>query len=165
MNQVNGTSEGWLCDTFNTKSANYNIVEDVLFSELIEQFKKEVCVFARHYGVHNKIKNVDGWINVAAPGEYQEYHYHGNSHFSLVYYIKSPENCGNLVVKSHESDKDMFYLPYSELTEPNYKIRNIIPRESDVVIFRSNLHHMVTKNKSKENRVSIAMNFVFEDNV
>jgi uncharacterized protein (TIGR02466 family) len=103
----------------------------------------------------------DAWINISKPGNYQEYHIHPGSHFSLVYYIKVPENSGRIVFRSHEADKDMFPFDTHKITNINNKTVKLQPNEGDVIVFRSNLSHMVEKNMSNENRVCIAMNFKF----
>jgi hypothetical protein len=53
----------------------------------------------------------------------------------------------------------MFPLPASVYVPSNYKTCTYTPQESMLLIFRSNLLHMVEKNKSDEDRISISMNF------
>jgi uncharacterized protein (TIGR02466 family) len=84
---------------------------------------------------------------------------HSNNHFSAVYYIKTPENCGNIVFKKDSLD-EMFPLPIDEYNEvASYSTRFITPKSGVLIIFKSNIQHMVEKNKSNNDRVSIAMNF------
>ena len=154
----------WRCNTYSSIGTDYDLTKDELFKELIEECKNCVSEFATQYGVNNKTVSVTGaWINVANKGAYQEYHMHTNSHFSVCYYINTPENCGNIVFKSHESDKDMFALPAADsLTPPAFKTYWHSAVAGNVVIFRSNLAHMVELNQSEEPRVGISMNFVLE---
>ena len=158
-------STEWRCDTFNTLD-NVDLTNEPLFEELIKFCKLHVVEFSREFGpkVNQKTGIPDvvcdsAWINITPPGEYQEYHYHSSSHFSLVYYIKTPENCGDLVLRSHESHMNMFPLPVMRKVVANTSTCSFTPIESQLVIFRSNIMHMAEKNKSNEDRISVAMNF------
>jgi uncharacterized protein (TIGR02466 family) len=150
------------CDTFSTMKF-YNLKEDKVFLEILPDIEKLLILFAEQYGAVNvKPKMTDGWINLTHPGDYQEYHVHPNNHISVVYYVKVPENCGNLVFRSHCADKDMFLLPVSVLTRFSFKTWSVKPLENQIVFFRSNLSHMVEKNRSLDDRVSISLNFLLE---
>ena len=155
---INPTTD-WRCDTFNTaKSLNLNIDNNFLI--ILEDIKKEVINFSKDFGVlTNNIICTESWINLAEAGNYQEYHIHPASHFSVVYYVNSPDNSGNIIFKSHEAISDMFPIPADILTPANYKTYSYTPKNNDLLIFRSNLNHMVEKNISNEDRVSISANF------
>ena len=154
-------STDWLCDTFSTMRY-YDLINDPEFALVLNDIKTDVIKFSKEYGVQTENINCsDAWINLASPGAYQEYHIHSGSHFSIAYYLKTPENCGNIVFRSHEANTDMFPLPADGLLPPNFKTFYYTPKTNDLLIFRSNLSHMVEKNKSKEDRVSISANFGF----
>jgi uncharacterized protein (TIGR02466 family) len=157
----NPSNNTWYSDTYNSlRVIDLNKIE--YFKPLVECCKNHVIKFSKEYGVvtENLICN-DAWFNIAHNGEYQEFHYHPKSHFSVVYYIKAPTNCGKIILKSHE--EDMFPLPTITDTPATLKLLLYEPVESDIIIFRSNLHHMVEKNMSGQDRVSIAMNFSFAE--
>jgi uncharacterized protein (TIGR02466 family) len=155
----------WRCDTFNTLGS-YELSNDVLFKNLLKTISKHVIEFAKSYGVEGlPLKNNSSWINIASPGNYQEYHMHPKNHFSAVYYVKSPNQGGNIVFRSHEADRDMFPLPDIKILQSsNFKTFSVKPNACDLLIFRSNLLHMVEKNLSTEDRVSIAINYSFIEN-
>jgi uncharacterized protein (TIGR02466 family) len=155
---------GWQCNTYSSIETEYDVKEDPLFSNLINECGVHVNEFAKQYGAQNKkLLLVGSWINVAETNNYQEYHMHSKSHFSLCYYVNTPDNCGEIVFKSHDADKDMFPLPKSDnLTLPNYKSFSVEPKAGNIILFKSNLLHMVKANLSKEPRVSISMNFILE---
>ena len=152
----------WRCDTYNTiGTVNLHTVD--LFKPLVELCKIHVLAFSKQFGVvSEQITCRESWINVAAPGDYQEYHIHADRHFSLVYYVKTPKDCGNIVFKSQDAVFDMLTLPTSGLVPGNMKSAYYTPVESNILIFRSNIIHMAEKNKSNEDRVSISMNFTIE---
>lgn len=153
----------WNCDTFATMNSSYQLLDDPLFMPLVMESGRCVADFALSYGVKEGVplRCVEGWVNVAHPGEYQEAHIHPGAHFSAVYYVDAPESCGNLVFRSHESLTDMNPLPTSGVVQANAKTHFHVPRTSDLIIFRSNMMHMVEKNRSDRPRVSVALNFVF----
>jgi hypothetical protein len=78
-----------------------------------------------------------------------------------VYYLQVGNDCGNIIFRSFEADTDMLPLPADILTYPNYKTMSIMPEEDNLLIFRSNLKHMVEKNISNVQRISLSMNFLF----
>ena len=151
---------GWHCDTYSTFNT-YNILEDDVISPILGGLFPMVEEFARYFGVEvGSINCGEGWVNVAPPGEYQEYHVHRQNHFSAVVYLKTPPNCGNIVFKSFSADGNMFDLPLDFHNKINYEVCSYEPSALKVLIFRSNLSHMVQKNKSKEDRISASFNFV-----
>jgi len=161
-NKRSPVSTSWFCDTFNT-IGTYDITNDSSFSEFVETIMHHTKIFAKDYGISNAtIKSKEGWINVAMPNEYQEFHLHPNNHFSMVYYVSVPENSGNIIFRSPESNTDMFQLPFGHETLATMKTATIKAKTGKLVIFRSNLLHMVEKNKSSSERVSISMNVVLE---
>jgi len=156
----------WSCDTFNTMG--FDLKNEKFFDDFLNDVKCNVYKLADSYKIHKKHKLVveDLWINIAPPGEYQEYHNHFNTknYFSAVYYVKTPENCGNIVLRTQESWSDIIdaELEISERDNISSSTCFYTPCPSLLLVFRSSLLHMVQKNKSNEDRVSIAMNFSFE---
>jgi len=157
----------WNCDTFNTLNKEFLLGNDD--DQTIIDFRDEVgslvYQFAECFGVDSKKCQLvckDFWFNISEPGNYQEYHQHPNNHFSAVYYVQTENNCGNIVFKNPESIGDMFQLPTSVDTIFSYKTAVYEPKDSRLLIFKSNLMHMVEKNKSNIDRISVAMNFYLE---
>jgi ectoine hydroxylase-related dioxygenase (phytanoyl-CoA dioxygenase family) len=57
---------------------------------------------------------------------------------------------------------DMYPLPKEEtVTYAGVKTFKFTPVANDLLIFRSNVMHMVNQNKSDRDRVSISINFTF----
>jgi len=153
----------WRCETFTTIE-HYDMINDPMFAEFFLDVKKHVGIFLKEYNVTKGDINItDSWFNVSQPGDYQEYHNHPGNHLSAVYYVKTNDTCGNLVVRSFEADTDMFLLPIESENYNTYKTFSLRPIEGHLVIFRSNLKHMVEKNISAESRISIAMNFIVKE--
>ena len=149
----------WLCGTYNTHE-NYNLLEDQNVFDFVKSCEQEVELFAKNFGVSIKPKCVDAWINLASPGDYQEYHIHPRRHFSLVYYVQVNDSTGNIRFKNTNNSDNMFPLPVDEYNDASYDNCFYSPEEGMVLVFKSNLPHMVEKNKSNTNRISVAMNFL-----
>ena len=158
----------WKCDTFNTLNLyDYSKDDDIIVTNLVNICKNKVLEFSKEYGVNQPISNLqchDFWFNIASTGNYQEFHQHSQSHFSAVYYVSVDDNCGNINFRSIEAMTDMFSLPVADkdTTYASYKSCEYTPKESGLLIFRSNLLHMVEKNLSEKDRISISMNFRFQ---
>jgi uncharacterized protein (TIGR02466 family) len=159
----------WRCPTFNTLDQyDWKTDNDPVVNQLIEKLTSEVYEFSKMFGIQescNKLKCSGFWFNVADQGDYQEYHQHSNSHFSLVYYVDVEKNSGNITFRSFESMFDMYTFPLSEtnLTDLSYKTCSYQPINQTFLIFKSNTLHMVEKNQNSKPRISISMNFIFEN--
>jgi len=153
----------WFCETYNTIGL-YDICKDIEFDDFVNQCIYSVKEFSKDYGIQNtKLSHIGGWFNVAQFGDYQEFHIHPNHHFSLVYYVSVNDNSGNIIFRSPESATDMFMLPSGNETLASMKTVSIKPEVGTLLIFRSNLLHMVEKNKSNQPRVSISFNVSLSD--
>jgi uncharacterized protein (TIGR02466 family) len=159
LKQTLSPDSNWQCSTFNTLN-KYDMINDPLFKNLIAYITDQVSQFAVEFGCSpDSAVITDSWINVAEPGDYQEYHIHTGNHFSIVYYITAPKDSGNIVFRCFEADTDMFPLPVKAMNYTSYKTFSFPPEAGQLLIFRSNLRHMVEKNMSSDPRISISMNF------
>jgi uncharacterized protein (TIGR02466 family) len=161
-NKFPNVDNEWRCDTYNTLN-HYEPGHDndPVVNELIKECGNRVLGFSSEWGIKpTKIRCVDFWLNIAHPGDYQEYHNHPNSHFSLAYYIQSNPDSGNITFKSLDSIADMHPLPLHKAeTAASFGTYSFVPKNNKLLIFRSTLLHMVEKNKSNEDRISVTMNF------
>lgn len=151
----------WRCNTFTSLNSSYDLKTDLTFTELINQAQSLVNQFAQEcFGVSKEVVYCDdAWFNISYPGDYQEYHMHPDSHFSISYYLKTPEDCGNFIVVPTSYFTDSYPLPSDSINIGNAGSYSIEPKENKIIIFRSNVNHMVEVNKSKEDRISVSMNF------
>lgn len=82
------------------------------------------------------------WFNAMEAGQCTKPHHHDENDelLSAVYYIRVPENSGDLIL--HDDDS-----------------RTIVqPREGKLVMFAPSVLHEVTRNNSQEMRLSVAFN-------
>ena len=160
-------STEWFCDTFNTLNKDYLLGNeaDKTLINLIEITGEHIYKFAKEFGLSVEKYDLvckDFWFNIANTGDYQEFHQHPNNHLSAVYYVQTDKQSGDIVFKNPESIGDMFQIPNDVTTRLSHKSARYKPNESRLLIFKSNLLHMVEKNKSDKDRISIAMNFYFD---
>jgi hypothetical protein len=79
------------------------------------------------------------WLNINYPGSYNSVHTHSGRDKSGVFYVKTPENCGNLVFTKTDEE--------------------IVPEAGLVVTFNIDTGHAVTPNFSDDTRISFAFNY------
>tara|TARA_S200000501_G_C20499611_1_gene602016 strand:- start:22 stop:627 length:606 start_codon:yes stop_codon:yes gene_type:complete len=103
-----------------------------------------------------KINNM--WAIINTGGSANLRHQHGNSTISAAYYVRAPENSGDIV----------FYDPrpapvysYPNVSSPNFlnaQVNSISPKEGALVLFPSYLDHSVNENLSQDERIVISFN-------
>jgi uncharacterized protein (TIGR02466 family) len=99
----------------------------------------------------------ENWINVAPPGAYQEIHNHSNSLYSGVLYIDVGDNSGDLVLYN-QNRLTSILMPPNKLNPSKFRIK---PKNKKLIMFPSWLDHLVTENKSPQDRISISWNINF----
>lgn len=167
--QNDQTLTEWQCDTFNTlnvEQSRYfkNDEVDPVINNLVSSAIAHVTKYSELFDADLENFNVrcrEFWFNIAAPGNYQEYHSHPNMHFSAVYYVDTLANSGNIVFKNIENIVDSYTIPAKAVLTSNaaFKACSYQPEPTLLLVFKSNLQHMVEKNLSNKDRISIAMNF------
>jgi uncharacterized protein (TIGR02466 family) len=118
----------------------------------------------RYTGISN-LKLGNFWININGHHDYNLIHDHQNSILSGVYYVSVPDdNMGDLVL--HRGDNAEFFYTSKvkrEATMSNVFSVNKPAKESTFYLFPSWIKHHVERNESKNERISIAFNFVPEN--
>jgi uncharacterized protein (TIGR02466 family) len=112
------------------------------------------------YGISSGPILQNYWYNINGRGSYNIEHAHPQCWFSVVLYLKVPENSGDLVFSRPDTLRHSIFI--NTLTEHNQSGFSIIPKENSLVIFPSYLRHSVEQNLSNDidaDRVSIAFNF------
>jgi uncharacterized protein (TIGR02466 family) len=92
------------------------------------------------------------WFNINYPGSYNVLHQHGPFKWSGNYYIKTPENCGNIVLR----DPRPGFLYNTHWNKGPVCYKQIKVEERLLLIFPSYLDHFVEQNKSSDERISLA---------
>ena len=101
------------------------------------------------------------WFNINHKKVLNTHHSHPGADYSLVYYVKTHEDCGDLVLKRSD-DKVLFnreFVHHYEMENPDCSIK---PEDGQLVIFPSWLKHSVDMNAKDKDRISLAVNFVLK---
>jgi uncharacterized protein (TIGR02466 family) len=150
----------WASKVYNTCGTK-EIVNVEEFKILNNWIFKEVSEYAKEIGFAGKnIITNSSWFNVYNQNDYQEYHDHGGSDISAVYFLKSTKESANLIFKSNEPSgfKHVFVKdnPYT------WKRFFIPPHPGQLVVFKSHMQHCVEQHKTNEIRITLAYNFKVE---
>jgi uncharacterized protein (TIGR02466 family) len=135
---------------------------DSTFKEFKDYILFHALTASEMYNLNLKLDNM--WINVNQKGNYNLSHCHPASLLSGVMWIKTPDNCGNLVFESPNGFSQYVLTENidSEISNQYNYFSNFYftPVEGRMVIFPSSLQHWVDANKSMDDRISIAFNLV-----
>jgi uncharacterized protein (TIGR02466 family) len=146
---------GWHSTTEMHKIPVFKPLVDELFKMQMEIYKEELL--SREPIIGNM------WANINPPGGYNRPHIHPNSHFSGVYYIKAPQNSGDIVFNDPRSGAHMI-MPerIKDIKPPSHLWREvrINPLEGRLIMFPSWLWHCVDPNESNDIRISVSFNFI-----
>jgi len=146
---------GWQSDDLN--------LQDTELQPFIEELKNNIISYINQCGFKKdlKYKLVNMWININGYKDYNRPHIHPGCLFSGVYYLKTPENCGDIVFKhsanslQYDWKKDLL----KEVMSNNCNDWFLPVQKGKMFIFPSWLYHYVMPNlNEKEDRISLAFN-------
>ena len=96
-----------------------------------------------------------GWLNYNEPGQGMPIHGHGSPKIAMTYYIKAPENCGDLLLIDPRNGCDW---DSGNDGVNGTKFNRIRPAEGKLVFFPGFVLHMVEPNRSHLPRISLTSN-------
>ena len=105
-----------------------------------------------------KIKISNMWAIVNKGGSTNLRHQHGNSTISGAYYVRAPEDCGEIVFYDPRPAPIYSYPKAISSNLLNAQVNGISPKEGALVLFPSYVDHSVNENKSNEERIVISFN-------
>ena len=129
-----------------------------VFDALTVFIKKELTVFANKQSISiskNGIKMDKMWFNVYKKGECIDIHYHPNSNFTGVYFVKASKGSSPIIIKSEIID-NMIALLVHENNEYNSRGKVITAEPGKLVVFNSNVMHNTLPQDINESRVTIS---------
>jgi len=160
-----------LLDFERMKSGNGNITVDrnVLlrpeFSDLKTKIEEHCKLYTKNLlSISDRttfyIQN--SWVNIHHPNDWAQSHRHANSLISGCFYLKIPENSGNIQFIKNQCWTTVFptaiTFDYDNINHINSEFWNIEPAEGTILLFPSHILHSVETNNSSENRYSLAFN-------
>jgi hypothetical protein len=97
------------------------------------------------------------WINKNTKGSFNRSHVHAGCHFSAVYYVKAPENCGNIVFTNPNLGARMH--GFDSINNEKFRSQwSLKPEKGLFILFPSYIPHEVEPNQSDEERISASFN-------
>ena len=141
-------------------SKNFDLKNEIVIN-FINSISAEInaVIKAMDWDIKNQTAKISGmWAIINTGGASNARHHHGNSDISAAYYVRAPENCGEIVFYDPRP-APVFSHPRSN--NPNFlnaMVNSISPVEGGLVLFPSYLDHSVNPNSSNEERVVISFN-------
>ena len=126
-------------------------------AKVIEYLTRDILRINKKIG----FKFLNSWINIHNKNDYSHHHYHSNSVFSGVYYLKAEEGQGDLEFNNNTYSNNigsLFKYEYDELNLINSSQHVFRSRTGSLIIFPSHLPHRVMPNTSNNKRISLAFN-------
>jgi len=143
-------------------SPNFDLVKPgppINFINSFKDFLKHIIEdkFGWEY-VPNKQRIVAMWAIINKNNSYNVRHNHQNCYLSAAYYIKKPENSGDITFHDPKEVKTYRFPEVEKHTNYSAQSITIKPEEGDLLIFPSYLFHEVGINLSNEERVVVSFN-------
>ncbi len=146
--------QGWHSTTDMHQKPEYKKLVDGLFEAQHMIYKEE------HLDSEPFLGNM--WANINPPGGMNRAHIHPNSLWSGVYYVKAPENSGQLKMEDPRSVALMVRPRQKahKLPQRLYRETHYEPIDGRCIMFPSWLMHCVDPNQSNDIRISVSFNFL-----
>lgn len=136
-------------------------LNDEIYKSFLDGVLDQAKKYAKDLEIDSNLSVSNFWLNINNFKDSNSPHCHPGSIFSGVYYIKVPNNSGNLVFQNTA-------LSYLDLFWPDQIIKNynnytssqfeLVPAINNLIIFPSWLQHYVKPNLNQESRISISFN-------
>ena len=145
---------GWHSGNINYPDSPFFFLSDI--EKMCQKFSTHILTFNKPVVMSN------AWININPKHSSNQTHTHPGAVLSGVYYIKTPEKCGNIefqhpAMDMIERDWSRDCNEYNSVNSHTWWLRS---EEGCVYIFPSWIKHRVEPNKSDEERISISFNVV-----
>jgi hypothetical protein len=141
-----GNSNIWNCDTPRVQELkNYTI--KIVKAQTYDYIAPTVTDF--------EFWHARGWLNYHKTGQGIPIHGHGSPKIAMTYYVKAPDNCGDLLLIDPRNGCDW---DSGNDGVNGTKFNRIRPVESKLVFFPGFVLHMVEPNQSSQARVSVTSN-------
>lgn len=121
---------------------------------------KKICGFLQLK--HDDLVVTGAWANVNPPGGRNSDHTHPNNFLSAVYYVSIPEGEGRITFSDPRPQAYAMMPPVQKFGPYTSNTVNFPVQPGRLVLFPSWLTHSVPVNRSGKERVSIAINLMFE---
>ena len=145
---------GWQSDNIIYPDSPFFFLQDI--EKICQEVAKDVLKINKSIFLNN------AWININQKDNLNQVHTHPNNILSGVYYVKTPEKCGNIVFRHPAFD--MMERDWEDIiSDSDHNVYNSdtwwLPAKANTLyIFPSWIKHLVGPNMSDEERISISFN-------
>ena len=139
-------------------------LNDVSLHPLIKEINTHSSKFAKEFINNNEQVLSNMWINISLYKDINKIHNHPGADISGVYYVKTPDDCGNITFEHPAIDVLSYYFRHDE--EKEFNVYNSPTWwkpvfENHLYLFPGWLKHRVEPNLNKtEERISISFNTI-----
>ena len=102
------------------------------------------------------------WAIINTGGSTNSRHQHGNSSISGAYYVRAPNNCGDIVFYDPRPAAVFSYPTAISSNFLNAQVNGISPKEGGLILFPSYVDHSVNENLSENERIVISFNITIQ---
>ena len=150
---IKSNVKGWHSKDFDLK--NSVVIKFInLISPNINQVIKDM-----QWDINSQtVKITSMWSIINTGGASNARHHHGNSDISAAYYVRAPENSGEIVFYDPRPAPVFAHPSSTKPNSLNAMVNSINPAEGGLVLFPSYLDHSVNENLSNEERIVISFN-------
>ena len=147
---------GWQSPSFSTKDLSPTL--GLLFQFLDAAVRTSLDSII----IPNPVKMHSFWFNVNEKGNFNTLHHHRGALMSGVFYIETPENCGN--ISFERMDDSQYYLPENLETTNIFtgSSAKIAAVEGRLILFPSWLLHLVEPSQTTKPRISMSFNYILD---
>ena len=144
------------------QSKDLSLADEAL-QPLIKEINTHSSKFAKGFINNNEQVLANMWINISLYKDTNRSHNHPFSDISGVYYVKTPDDCGNIVFEHPAINVLGYYSTelskeFNEYNSPTWWKPAV---ENTLYLFPGWLKHRVQPNKNKtEERISISFNTI-----
>ena len=151
-----GNKGGWKTEELRSADPVFKPIIDHVTKAIIEYAKQ--CLFKPgEYSICTLHANVNGYK------DHHETHLHPYCIISGVYFLKAPQNCGDLLFRNPSTNLEYDWHPSKMIGHNSYNssVYHFVPEEGKLLLFPSWAAHLVRSNlNKKEERISLTFNIV-----
>lgn len=159
VNDISLDNVKWARNYQNWISDTQEVLNDPAYEKLLAGISAGVTEY--FYGIIGARQDVniyitESWFNKTDPGQSHHRHWHPNSILSGVVYLQTEGDTGRIKFITSQFDT----IEYN-IVEPNiYNSRSwsVTPEAGSMIIFPSNVEHMVEEYRGSVPRISLAFN-------
>lgn len=145
----------------NLISENLAIFDEPELKSLSVAVQNALDIYAKEVmGIEQKLYVTQSWSLINEPGQGMHSHSHSNSIVSgSLYYTDMPEPSAKMVFDKYTTYRRIVLDPVQEKRNIfNTPVNVLVPKTHDLLLFSSDLNHLVETNESQHRRYSIAFN-------